>query len=144
VSSSSSAADSPARRLLGAALDVLRREAPAHNDVLCGVIATLPISLHVDREVLGLRIAGRQLRIAAPDSAARVTVQTDLATAHALLDARLTVLEAVQQGKLDVRGNAADLCTAAEALSTFLHGLVRCPSGAALLCDLRVHASNER
>jgi hypothetical protein len=144
VSSSSSAADSPARRLLGTALDVLGREAPAHHDVLCGTIATLPMSLHVGREVLGLHLAGGQLRIAAPDRAARVTVRTDLATAHALLDARLTVLEAVQRGKLDVRGHAADLCAATEALSTFLHGLVRCPSGAALLRDLHVHVSNER
>jgi hypothetical protein len=137
VSSSSSDADLPARRLLGAALDALRREAPAHRDLLCGTLAALAVNLHVDREALGVRAAAGGLAITEPAASARVTIRTDLATAYALLDARLTILEAVRTGRLDARGSAIDLAVAAEALSVFLHGLVRCPSGAVLLRDLR-------
>jgi hypothetical protein len=144
VSSSSSAADPPAQRLLRAALDALRREAPAHHDLLSGVLVTLPVNLDIDRERFGVRATSAGLTVALPSSSARVTIRTDLATAYALLDARLTVLDAVRSGAVDVRGSADDLSTAAGAFSTFLHGLVRCRSGPALLRDLRVHASNER
>jgi hypothetical protein len=144
VSSNSSVADPPARRLLRAALDTLGREAPAHHDLLCGALAALPINLDIDREAFSVRVADGTAAIAAPIDPPRVTVRTDLDTAHALLDAQLTILEAVRAGRLDVRGRAGDLAVAAEALSAFLHGLVRCPSGGALLRDLHVHASKGR
>jgi hypothetical protein len=144
VSSNSSAADAPARRLLRAALDTLGREAPAHHDLLCGTLAALPVDLDIDRDAFSVRVADGALSVAAPTDPPRVTLRTDLATAHALLDAQLTVLDAVRRGWLDVRGRAGDLAVAAEALSMFLHGLVRCPSGGALLRDLRAQASKER
>lgn len=144
MSSNSSVADPPAQRLLRAALDTLGREASAHHDLLCGALAALPINLDIDREAFSVRVADGTHAIAAPIDPPLVTVRTDLATARALLDAQLTILEAVRAGRLDVRGRACDLALAAEALSAFLHGLVRCPSGGALLRDLHVHASKER
>lgn len=144
MSSNSSATDPPAQRLLRAALDTLGRESPAHQDLLCGALAALPINLDIDREAFSVRVADGKPTLDAPIEPPRVTVRTDLDTAHALLDAQLTILEAVRAGRLDLRGRASDLAVAAEALSAFLHGLVRCPSGGALLRDLLVHASKGR
>jgi len=144
VSSSSCGADRPARRLLVAAFDLLGAEARVHHGLLCAVLETLPVDLHVGPERLRPRVHAARLIVVEPDGPARVTVRTDLATVDALLDARRTVLDAVTRGELFVRGAADALDAAAEAFSICLHGLVRCRSGPALLDDLRRHVSNPR
>ena len=53
------------------------------------------------------------------------------------IDAHGTLLDAVARGALDVRGTADALDAAADAFATFLHGMVRAPSSARLLADLR-------
>lgn len=144
MSSNSSGADRQARDLLDGALATLHREAPAHHDLLCDALAALTVNLLVGDERFAVEAVRGRLATAGPARAARVTLETDLATACALLDARRTVVQAVRAGELDVRGSAGDLAAVADALSLLLHGLVRCPSSAALLDELRRHACNER
>jgi hypothetical protein len=144
VSSSSCDIDRPARRLLLAAFDVLGAEAEVHYRRLCAVLQALAVDLHVGTELLSPRVHAARLIVVEPDGSARVTVRTDLAAAYALLDGRRTLLESVTHGELDIRGAADALDAAADAASIFLHGLVRCRSGAALFDDLRRHVSNPR
>jgi hypothetical protein len=135
--SSSSCADRPARRLLGKAFAVLRAEAAVHHAMLCDALAALPANVRVGGEALAPRIDGGQLVVGDPWEAARVAIDTHLATVLALLEARCTVVEAVARGDLDLRGAADALDAAAGAFSVFLHGLVRAPSSPRLLDELR-------
>lgn len=141
MSSNSSA--EPARRLLVAAFDVLGSEAPVHHGLLHAALGALAVTLLVGDEVLAPRVRGDRIVVERAE-ASRVTVRTDLDAACALLEARLTLAEAIARGVFDVRGTADSLDAAAGALDLFLHGLVRCPSGAALLDDLRREVSNPR
>jgi hypothetical protein len=135
--SSSSCADRPARRLLRDAFAVLRDEAAAHHAMLCGALAALPVNVAVGGEALAPQVTGDELAVGDPCEAPRVAIATRLATVLALLEARYTVVEAVARGDLDLRGTADALDAAADAFAVFLHGLVRAPSSARLLDELR-------
>lgn len=135
--SSSSCADRPARRLLGDAFAVLRAEAAAHHAMLCDALAPLPVNVTVGDEALAPQVTGAGLAVGDPCEAPRVAIETRLATVLALLEARCTVIEAVARGDLDLRGTADALDAAADAFAVFLHGLVRAPSSARLLDELR-------
>jgi hypothetical protein len=140
--SSSSSADHPARRLLGGAFAVLHDEAPAHAGMLCEALARLTVHVEVGDEAIAPRVTDGRLAVGDPSGPAGVTIRTDLATVLALLDARRTLVEAVAHGELDVWGAADALDAAADAFSTFLHGLVRAPSSASLLDELRRHVAS--
>jgi hypothetical protein len=118
---------------------VLRAEAPAHHEALCAVLAALPIELVIDGESLELLVSDGAIAVGPVIESPLVTVTTSLRTARALLEARRTMVAAIERGELDVRGHADALDDAAEALSLFLHGLVRAPSSPPLLDDLRHH-----
>ena len=135
--SSSSSADRPATRLVARAFDVLHAEAPVHAGLLCEALAGLAVHADIGGERLAPRVAGGRLAVTDPAGPAAVSLRTSLGTMLALLDARRTLLEAITRGELDVRGPADALDAVADAFSTFLHGLVRAPSGALLLDELR-------
>jgi hypothetical protein len=139
--SSSSSADRPATRLLGRAFAVLHAEAPAHAGLLCDALARLAVHALVDGERIAPRVVAGRLAVGEPAGRADVTLRTSLPTMLALLEARRTLLDAVNRGELDVWGPAGALDAAADAFSTFLHGLVRAPSSAHLLDELRLHVA---
>jgi len=134
---SNSSDDCPARRLLGAAFDVLHDEAHDHHERVRTSLAALPVNVTVGDESLAPRLAHGRLVAGDPREAARVAIRTSLATVLALLDGRRTVLEAITRGELEVRGTADALDAAADAFAGFLHGLVRSPSSPGLLVQLR-------
>jgi hypothetical protein len=143
----SSSSDRPASRLLDAAFAILRNEAAAHHDRLCAALAALTIDVVVGDERLAPRVGAGRIAVGEPHGpaargAAHVTIQTDLAAVLALLEAQRTLVESVTRGALDVRGSADALAAAADALSTFWHGLVRAPSSASLLDELRRHVTS--
>jgi len=100
-------------------------------------VLALPVNIVVAHERLAARVAGGKLHVGTPHVAPSVTVTTSLAATRALLDAERTLVAAIERGELDVRGQAAALDAAADAFMLFLHGLVRAPSSAALLAELR-------
>lgn len=139
--SSSSSADLPATGLLGRAFAVLHAEAPVHAELLCEALARLAVHALIGAERLAPGVRGGRLVVAAPAGRADVTLCTSLPAMLALLEARQTLVEAVTRGELDVRGAAGALDAAADAFTTFLHGLVRAPSSAHLLDELRLHVA---
>jgi hypothetical protein len=134
---SNSSADRPAASLLRAAFAVLHDEAPSHADLLCAALARLTVRVEVGDEAIAPRVAEGRLAVGEPTGPAGVTIRAGLPVVLALLDARRTLIEAVARGELDVWGTADALDAAADAFATFLHGLVRAPSGAGLLGELR-------
>jgi len=134
---SNSSADRPARRLLAAAFATLRDEAPAHHGLLCDALAELTVHIVADGEHLAPRPTAAGLAVAEPRGAAAVTIRAGLATVLALLEARRTLVDAIARGELDVWGSADALDAAADAFATFLHGMVRAPSSAGLVDELR-------
>ena len=138
---SNSSADRPARGLLEAAFGVLRAEAPAHHDLVRDAVARLRVHLVIGGERFAPHAADGRLAVGDAADPAAVTVTTSLAAALALLDARRTLIEAVDAGELDVRGSADALDAAADAFSLFLHGMVRAPSSARLLDELRARVA---
>lgn len=134
---SSSFDDRPARRLLDAAFTLLHDEAPLHARLLAEALNRLSVRIDAGGESLAPRLAAGRLTVAEPSGDERVTIRTSLATVLGLLDAHGTLIDAVSRGALDVRGTADSLDAAADAFSTFLHGMVRAPSAAALLDELR-------
>jgi hypothetical protein len=141
--SSNSSADRPARRLLGAAFDVLRAEAPAHHEALCAALAVLAVNVDVAQDRLAPRVIGGRLAVDDPVASPDVAVRTTLAATCALLDGHRTLVDAVAHGELDIHGRADALDAAAAAFSLFLHGLVRAPSSPRLLDELRDHVARE-
>jgi hypothetical protein len=134
----STAAPGRAARLLRRAFAVLDEEAPSHAALLRAALSGLRLIIDVDGERLSPRADDGRLAIAAvTDEGAEVRIATSMAAAIALLDDRRTLLEALHAGELRAWGAARDLAHAGRVLSTFLHGLVRCPSAPALLTELR-------
>ena len=147
MSSSSSARERPARRLLGRALEALAREAPAHHALLREPLRRIALRCAIADEVVHLSVAGARIRIAERprgDAPAAVEVRAELRDAVALLDGELTFVEAVREGRVDLLGPPAALLDAADAFAIFLHGLVRCSSAGALLDELRGAARSTR
>jgi hypothetical protein len=134
---SNSSGDRPARRLLAAAFGVLCDEAPIHHANLRAVLAQLIVHIVVGGDAFAPELAADRLAVGDPRGAAQVTLRTELATALALFEGRRTIVAAVTHGELDVRGSPDALDAAAAAFAHFLHGLVRAPSSAALLDQLR-------
>lgn len=134
---SSSCGDRPARRLLAAAFAVLHDEAPLYAQHLCDALARLSVRIDTGDESLAPGLAGGVLAVSDASGAERVAIRTSLATVLGLLDAHGTLLDAVARGALDLQGTADELDAAADAFAIFLHGMVRAPSSASLLDDLR-------
>ena len=135
--SSSSSADRPARRLLAAAFATLRAEAPVHHGLLCDALAELTVHIVADGEHLAPRPFAAGLEVVEPRGAPGVTIRAGLAAVLALLEARRTLVDAIARGELDVWGSPDALDAAADAFASFLHGMVRAASSAALVDDLR-------
>lgn len=125
--------------LLDEAFEVLRRESPEHLGLLRDALGGRVVALVVDGE--RMLSDGDSLGTAAASAA--LTVGTDARTVLALLDDRLTLLDAVRSGALRARGHRSAIAAAEAAMRAFLHGLVRCPSAPGLLVQLR-HLVAER
>lgn len=124
--------------LLDEAFAVLRDESPVHARALREKLVDRVIVFTVDGERMVSGGAG--LVPATFGDAARgpdLQVDTDSATVLALLDDRITLLDAVRAGSLRARGPRAAIAAAEEAMRVFIHGLVRCPSAPRLLVRFR-------
>lgn len=124
--------------LLDEALAVLRKESPPHDRLLRERLDGCTIAFTVDGERMATRGAEMTREPGASDAGANVDlrVETDAATVLALLDDRITLLEALRSGALKARGDRSAVARAEAAMRVFIHGLVRCPSAPKLLVKL--------
>lgn len=124
--------------LLRRSIDHLATEVPKNHGRLVAELGALVVELDVDGEVFSVRAAGHGLEVvdgAAPGAVVRVA--TSRAGICSVLDAEVSLGEAVQDGRVDVHGGLDDLLRAHDALIAYGHAAVRAPSLPGLLDRFR-------
>ena len=128
---------SATERLVRRALDDLESENVELSRMFVGSMHDLAIVVEVDGACFRLAPSGDRVGVT-KETSGNVHVRTTLAIGHALVCGETSVVEAVRTGSLEVRGKAAMLERAARAIEVFVHGIVRCRSGGALVEELRL------
>lgn len=109
---------------------ILRDESPEHHRMAEGIFAEVFVSIEVDGE--------RVMPSRARDEGGReLQLSTTPATLLAVVGGDLTLVEALEEGRLDGRGSATAISAAERGMTVFVHGLARAPSGPRVLDDLR-------
>ena len=140
--------------LLTDSFRVLEAQAPAHARMLAGHLECWPVVLECDGErvrpeVHGDRLVATCVAENRPDDSDLVEARigpllSASATAEAVLDlleGRISLLDALRQGRLEARGHRRAMSAAEQGMRIFLHGLARCADAPALLNRLRRHVS---
>ncbi|MGH3870795.1 MAG: hypothetical protein ACRDSR_04645 [Pseudonocardiaceae bacterium] len=127
----------PVASLLRRSLDHLAAEVPDSYHHLVAELGPLVVEIDVDGELFSVR-GGRRLEVAdGVDDTAGVRVSTSRAAIIDVLDAEVGLPEAVQAGRVDVRGSLDDVARAHDGLLAYAHAAVRAPSMPGLLAVLR-------
>jgi hypothetical protein len=126
---------------IGASLETLRVECPAAYESICQQMAGRSLLLIIDQEHLRLDFLAHQVRVQpareGEDSPPPTRLQTSAQTILDLADARLTLVEAVLYGRLDLYGYVSDLGVLYDSILTYARGVIRCRSAPALLDHYR-------
>ncbi|OBB98480.1 SCP-2 sterol transfer family protein [Mycobacterium sp. 852002-40037_SCH5390672] len=126
--------------ILRRSLEHLEDEVPDSYRSLVAALGPMVVELDVDGELFSL-CGGTRLRVS--DGAARLAgarIATSRVTILDLLDARVGLGEAVEIGKVRVRGTLDDVQRAHDALLAYVHAAVRASSQPTLLSELRAGA----
>jgi len=123
--------------LLRRSVEHLEHEVPDSYRLLATGLGPMVVELNVDGEVFTLR-GGDRLRVSdgAADTAA-TRIVTSRVTILDVLDARVQLSEAVEAGRVSVRGSLDDVQRAHDSLRAYVHAAVRASSQPALLSELR-------
>ncbi|OBF52075.1 SCP-2 sterol transfer family protein [Mycobacterium sp. 852002-50816_SCH5313054-b] len=119
----------------------LEGEVPDSYHLLKAVLGPMVVQLDVDGDIFSLR-GGDRLQVS--DGAAGtsdVHITSSRAAILDLLDARVGLGEAVEGGRVCVRGALDDVQRAHDALLAYVHAAVRAPSQPGLLSELRSGAA---
>jgi hypothetical protein len=123
--------------LLRRSVEHLEHEVPDSYGLLVAELGPMVVELDVDGEVFSLR-GGDRLRVA--DGAAKeagVRIAASRGAILDVLDARVALGEAVEAGRVSVRGCLDDVQRAHDSLLAYVHAAVRAPSQPGLLSELR-------
>jgi hypothetical protein len=123
--------------LLRRSIGHLADEGPDSYRLLLEALGPLVVDVDVDGELFALR-GGQRLEVS--DGAAGVAgawITTSRAAILDLLDAKVSLDEAVQADALGVRGSLDDILRAHDTLLAYVHAAVRAPSQPELLAALR-------
>lgn len=124
--------------LLRRSVEHLEGEVPDSYRLLAAKLGPLVVELDVDDEVFSLR-GGNRLEVSdGTAETAGVRITTSRVTILDVLDANLALSEAVETGKVNVRGSLDDVERAYDSLHAYVHAAVRASSQPELLSDLRV------
>ena len=123
--------------LLRRSLEHLAAEVPESYGHLLAELGPLVIEIEVDGEVFSIR-RGTQLEVTdGGDDAGGAWVATSRAAIVDLLDAEISLSEAVEADRVMVRGSLEEVVRAHDALLAYAHAGVRAPSIPGLLTALR-------
>jgi hypothetical protein len=126
--------------LLRRSVEHLEDEVPDSYRRVLDELGPLVVELNVDSELFSLR-GGRRLEVsdgAADTAGARIT--TSRAAILDVLDARVSLGQAVEAGTVGVHGSVNNVLRAHDALIAYVHAAVRAPSQPGLLAALRTGA----
>jgi hypothetical protein len=130
--------------VLRRSLDHLAAEVPASHRLLADELGSLVVQFEVDGEVFAVR-GDERIEVVdggAPDPGPRVV--TSRSAILDVLDAELTLGDAVEAGRVQVRGALDDVLRAHDALIAYAHAAVRAPSSPRLLAALREPTGGRR
>jgi hypothetical protein len=128
-------------------LVVLEHECPMAYTHLCDVMSGRMVELVIGDEVMALDFHAGQPVVYPTEATHHLTTRllTDPRTILDLADARLTIIAAVLERRIDLFGGVGELSALYEAILTYIRGLIRCPSAPRLLDHFRVvHGTNEQ
>jgi len=111
----------------------LSREAPAAHRALATCMGTLSIAASVDHEPLVIAAHGDQLFVRSGAVPAAAQLATTRRALRCLLRAEHSLLDAIMNDELELRGTTDALARLDDCLSLYLRGAVRCPSFPSLL-----------
>jgi hypothetical protein len=123
--------------LLRRSVEHLEDEVPDSYRLLVAELGPMVVELDVDGEVFSLH-GGTRLQVC--DGAAEksgVRIVTSRATILDVLDARVDLGEAVEEGTVSVRGSLDDVQRAHDSLLAYVHAAVRASTQPELLSELR-------
>jgi hypothetical protein len=126
--------------LLRRSLHHVAAEAPASHAHLLRELGPLVIELDVDGEVFALRGGPRLEVVDGPADGAGARLTLPRAAMLDVLDAAVGLGEAVESGRIAVRGRVDDVLRAHDTLVAYVHAAVRAPSVPGLLAELRAGA----
>ncbi|GAA2569134.1 SCP-2 sterol transfer family protein [Mycolicibacterium diernhoferi] len=123
--------------LLRRSIGHLADELPASYRHVLDALGALVVGLEVDDERCTLR-GGRRLEVTDDaDDPTGIRVVTSRPAILAILDAAITLDDAIETGALNVRGALDDVLRAHDTLRAYVHAAVRAPSQPGLLDALR-------
>jgi hypothetical protein len=125
---------------LAESFDTLRTERPDAYAALCGCLAPHTVRLEIDGESVTLRFLPRRIEFMQELRAVDIDVCTTARAILAVINAELTLTEAVLADALQLRGTPDDLLVFHDGLAVYVHGAVRTPSFPALLRRFRQQA----
>lgn len=126
--------------LLRRSIRHLADEVPDSYRLLLYRLGPLVVALDVDRELFSLS-GGHELEVADGCAlTARVRINTSRAAILEVLDAKVGLAEAVEEGTVSVQGPLDDVQRAHDTLLAYVHAAVRAPSQPGLLGALRERA----
>jgi hypothetical protein len=133
--------DSSIARFIGTSLETLRYEFPTAYLLLGTQLASCSLLLVIDGEPVALTFdpGGAHLRPQLYNPT--IQLHTSRQTILDVIDANLTLHEAVLADAILLQGDIADLAAFHEGLLTYVRGVVRCPSFPALLDRFRYVSS---
>jgi hypothetical protein len=132
----------PVSTLLRRSLAHMAVEVPASYRHLQCTLGGLVIELDVDGELFAMW-GGPWLEVVAGSAAAPgVRITLGRSAILDVLDARVSLAEAVESNRIQVQGSLDDVLRAHDSLIAYLHAAVRAPSVPALSVELR--AGSER
>jgi hypothetical protein len=115
----------------------LRAELPGAYATFSSRLAPRTVALCVDGESVSLRFAPRAVERAEARAPADIEAVTSKAAILAVVDADATLVEAILDDRLILRGHCDDLLAFHDGLLTYVHGAVRAPSFPRLLRAFR-------
>lgn len=114
---------------LDSSLALIRQDCPPAYAQLCRLLAPRQVQLNVDQEALWLSFAPDAVSLHAGQAPTpAITVDLSRQVILDMLDARLSLQDAIQHGRLGLRGDLYHLTLFYEGWLAYLRGAVRCPA----------------
>jgi hypothetical protein len=111
---------------------------------MCGALGTREVLIEVDGERTAVTSTKSAARVEAAPRAPVVECRTTRSAILDMVDARMTLVDAVLSERVWLCGGVEDLLAFHDGLMTYLGGAVRCPSFPWLLREFRAAASGRR
>jgi len=126
---------------LQASLQALQLECPQAYQAICRQLSGKQLLVEIDGEAVGLGFSQQQVELVPVGEyqpPPRLLLRTTWQNILDLVDARLTLQEAVLSSRLDLAGASGDLVLLYDAMLTYLRGGVRTFAFPLLLQELRI------